>query len=379
MRATIEDFRRLSHDQAIWTDWEMHAGFGSDPPANAVRWHASNGVAGVAERDFYVRVNAGASLAEVQTELADHGQWLPIEAPSSAMTMGEIIAHHLYGPLRHRWGSARDLLLGLSMLTADGRVITAGGQTVKNVAGYDLTRLMVGDMGTLGLVLAANFRTAARPSHEAIVSCRVNRWPSLEKATPALLDSDGSPTGLWWSIDEDGHRLHLRYQGSPIEVASMLASFHAWQHPLADQGVIDSAPESREVEGFQIDLWAHTAGWQLETPALLKLILPVGQLSADWEAIADLVPSMTMMVGLPLQGVIWIGGSWSSDEMASIERAAITICNRCCGQRAWIRQPRPLVYPPIAPRPADWTSWHRMKQALDPQNRLNPHRYWQEF
>src|SRR5207249_3161430 len=99
--------------------------------------------------------------------------------------IAEIIAHNVSGPLRLTHGTCRDLLLGLRYFDATGTLITVGGRTVKNVAGYDVTRLMVGSLNTLGLIADANLRTAAIPE-------RINRI-ALHNVDPAALDPRVTP------------------------------------------------------------------------------------------------------------------------------------------------------------------------------------------
>ncbi len=120
-----------------------------------------------------VIVQSGMTLGGLQKILARHGQWLPIRPPGGDNhTLGGIVALGTCGPERLRYGAPRDLLLGLKFISAAGRLITAGGRVVKNVAGYDVTRLMTGSAGTLGLLTELTFRTAPLPQQcVALVAC----------------------------------------------------------------------------------------------------------------------------------------------------------------------------------------------------------------
>jgi len=108
--------------------------------------------------DLTATVRAGTRLADLQTELARRGQWLPLDPAHEDATIGGIIATNSYGPGRMRYGACRDLILGLRVALASGEVITVGGKTVKNVSGYDLPKLFIGSLGTLGIITAATFR-----------------------------------------------------------------------------------------------------------------------------------------------------------------------------------------------------------------------------
>lgn len=120
--------------------------------------------------DMIVSVEAGARLSDVQALLAPHGQWLPIDPPfvDEGATIGGILATASSGPRRLGHGTVKDLLLGVRVLGAHGRVTKSGGRVVKNVSGYDLHRPQVGAFGTLGVIVEAHFKVAARPEVSAI-------------------------------------------------------------------------------------------------------------------------------------------------------------------------------------------------------------------
>src|SRR4029079_17011760 len=99
--------------------------------------------------DLTATIESGARLTDVNRQLATHGQWLPVDSAFPAATIGGMVATNDSGPLRHRFGTPRALLIGVTLLWADGRIVKAGGTVVKNVAGYDLGRLVSGSFGSL--------------------------------------------------------------------------------------------------------------------------------------------------------------------------------------------------------------------------------------
>jgi glycolate oxidase FAD binding subunit len=124
-----------------------------------------------APSDQIVKAEAGLTLAELQRQLAGHGQRLALDPPRPEQaTVGGIVAASAFGPLRTRFGGARDLIIGISFIRADGVLARGGGKVVKNVAGFDLPRLFVGSLGTLGLITTVTFRLHPRP--EASVTLR---------------------------------------------------------------------------------------------------------------------------------------------------------------------------------------------------------------
>jgi glycolate oxidase FAD binding subunit len=114
--------------------------------------------------DLTATIEAGATLHEVNEALAQHGQWLPLDPPfADRATIGGILATNDSGPLRHRFGTPRDLVIGVALATTDGVLAKAGGQVVKNVAGYDLSKLVCGSFGSLAAIVSATFKLAPRP------------------------------------------------------------------------------------------------------------------------------------------------------------------------------------------------------------------------
>ena len=136
--------------------------------------------------DLVVTVEAGITLGRLQALLAEHGQFLPIDAPAAA-TIGGVLAAGISGPSRHAYGLPRDWLLGCRVVLADGTIVKGGGRVVKNVAGYDLPKLAVGSLGTLGVIVEATFKVSPLPAVQEtlVVSC-----PSLQAAVDAVFAAD---------------------------------------------------------------------------------------------------------------------------------------------------------------------------------------------
>jgi glycolate oxidase FAD binding subunit len=111
--------------------------------------------------DLTAHIEAGVPLAQAQRQFAEHGQMLALDPPlgaEGAATVGGVVATGDSGPLRHRYGSPRDLVLGVTVALSDGTIARAGGRVIKNVAGYDLGKLFTGSFGTLGVILSVNVR-----------------------------------------------------------------------------------------------------------------------------------------------------------------------------------------------------------------------------
>ena len=116
--------------------------------------------------DLVIAARAGTPLADIATLLARQGQFVPFDAPQPQYaTLGGTLAAGWLGPRRHLYGRVRDYLIGSTIVLADGTIARAGGMVVKNVAGYDMSRLYVGSFGTLGVLVQANLKTIPAPPH----------------------------------------------------------------------------------------------------------------------------------------------------------------------------------------------------------------------
>jgi len=141
------------------------------PPTNqgvALDTTALNRVLDYPARDMTITVQAGITLAALQAELAKEGQWLPIDVPQpERATLGGAIALNKSGPRRYGHGTLRDYVIGISFVTDDGVEVKAGGRVVKNVAGYDLMKLQIGAVGTLGVVTQVTLKVKPKPEASA--------------------------------------------------------------------------------------------------------------------------------------------------------------------------------------------------------------------
>ena len=133
--------------------------------------------------DVTLTAGAGLTLGGVNRAVSSEGQWLPVDPPGTdGGTLGGTLATASAGGLRAAYGAPRDLVLGLRLVTGDGRVLRLGGRVVKNVAGFDLVKLVVGSWGTLGVITEATFRLFPRPQRELCLVARADRLEDLMAA-----------------------------------------------------------------------------------------------------------------------------------------------------------------------------------------------------
>jgi glycolate oxidase FAD binding subunit len=275
---------------ALWRDRILAAGaeaplrirgggskdfYGQDVRGELLDTRAYAGIVAYEPTELVITARCGTPLAEIETALAERGQMLAFEPPHfGAATIGGCIATGLSGPRRAAVGATRDFVLGAKLLDGEARVLNFGGQVMKNVAGYDVSRLLVGSLGTLGVLLEVSLKVMPRPAMEASIRFELAQAEALQ-----LLNRwSGQPLPLSASCWHDGI-LTLRLSGARAAVA-------AAQARLGGDVAIDASSfwsglrEQRQA--FFAD--ANLALWRLAMPSTAPpLDLPGAQL-IEWGA-----------------------------------------------------------------------------------------------
>jgi glycolate oxidase FAD binding subunit len=171
--------------------------------------------------DLTVTVEAGIRLSTLNARLSEHGQMLALDPPGDP-TIGAAIAGDLFGPRAHRYGRPRDLVLGVTVVLADGTVANAGGKVVKNVAGYDLAKLFCGSHGRLGLIGRASLRLHPTPEAGRTLVVRVSGPDDAQGLVRAVIHSTLAPSAvdLVWSEEESA--LALLFEGGETATSIQL-------------------------------------------------------------------------------------------------------------------------------------------------------------
>jgi D-lactate dehydrogenase (cytochrome) len=218
-----------------------------DESAGHVQWLATHKLRGIKEfalDDLYVIVGAGTPVQELQDFLAQHQMQAPLAAPWPEATVGGVIAANLNSPLRIRYGSLRDVMLCATVALADGRVIRAGRNVVKNVAGYDLPKLFVGSYGTLGLLIDITLKFIPRPRAQRSLCVPVDNpqqglaWgtqllPKLLVASGLVLHQGASIAG----VPSAPYTLVLTAEGVPEDVNAEIDQAQALLRSAGAKGV----------------------------------------------------------------------------------------------------------------------------------------------
>lgn len=141
------------------------------------------GVAHYDPGDLTIGVGAGCTLAALDSALAKNDQFLPLDPPHAEhATVGGTLAAAMHGPLKHGYGGVRDFCIGIQFVTGDGKLVKGGGRVVKNVAGYDMMKLLIGSYGSLGVIVGANFKVFPRPGRRNATRTYVLEFSSLSGA-----------------------------------------------------------------------------------------------------------------------------------------------------------------------------------------------------
>jgi glycolate oxidase FAD binding subunit len=315
--------------------------------------------------DMTVAVRAGTPLASLQSELAERGQWIANDAARvpTGGTVGGLLATADAGPRQHRYGPLRDLVLGVTVVLADGRIAHSGGHVIKNVAGYDLAKLFAGSYGTLGLVAEVVLRTHPISARSRTLVVESDARTGYRSAV-ALSERPVEPTAVCWA---DG-RLLIRFEGTDVGIDEQL------RHAELTGGDVVSGPDEDA-------LWAAEADVVNGAPG--HTVVRVGALPSRFPDLIELVDKLvaehgvtagwSASFGVGVHTIALSGGDAAAHARviagltAGFDDAAITRRRRAAGVErlvdAW------------GPEPPAIALLRSVKNAFDPDGRLGPGRF----
>jgi glycolate oxidase FAD binding subunit len=293
--------------------------------------------------ELVITARCGTPLAELAEVLDAAQQMLPCEPPSfgDGATVGGMIASGLSGPRRPWSGSVRDFVLGTRVITGHGKLLRFGGEVMKNVAGYDLSRLMVGSYGSLGVVTEVSLKVLPKPRQALSISLEMDS----DRALLRLAEWGQQPLPISAAC-HDGQRLHLRLEGGEGSVAAA--------HDRLGGELLNAS--------YWDDLNEHRLSFFDEDQALWRLS----------------VPHNTPRLSLPGRQLLDWGGAqrWlKSDAEAAFIRS---IVEEVGGHVTCYTHG--LIDSPFQPLPDALMRYHRnLKQQLDPRGIFNPGRLYAEL
>ncbi|HSE13716.1 MAG TPA: glycolate oxidase subunit GlcE [Rudaea sp.] len=339
--------------------------YGERLVGEVVDTRAHTGIVDYEPSELVITARCGTALSQIETTLAQHGQYLAFEPPAFGgdPTIGGVVAAGLSGPRRASAGAARDFVLGASLLNARGELLHFGGQVMKNVAGFDVSRLLCGSLGILGLITQVSLKVLPRPRAETTLQfeCdgagaleRFNRW----RAQPLPISAAA------WHAGVAGVRL----SGSPSAVRAARGTLggetldearsDAWWRSLRDQ----TLPFFGE-DGSRL--------WRLSLPATAPFVA-TGGLSRP--SLASEGPSRPSMASgalglLPVELIEWSGAlRWLRSDVPASEIRALA---ESAGGTAilWRGERNGPMFHPLAP--ANLELHRRLKHEFDPRAIFN--------
>lgn len=303
------------------------------------------GIVAYEPTELYITARCGTPLADVEAALAEKGQMLACEPPCfSGATVGGCVAAGLSGPRRQQAGAVRDFVLGVNLVDGSGQVLNFGGQVMKNVAGYDVSRLMAGSLGTLGVLAEVTLKVLPRPLAERTLVFALDAGDSIAR----LNQWGGQPLPISASFWHDG-KLWLRLSGARAAVESASGK-------LGGTVVAEADSLWQSVREQTHPAFAGSILWRLALPST------AGDPGLDG-----------------LRAIEWGGAlRWYAGEQEAVRGAAA----RLGGHAVLYRAPESLrcredAFAPLSP--ALLALHRRLKKAFDPQGILNPGRLYAEF
>jgi glycolate oxidase FAD binding subunit len=321
------------------------------------RKHA--GVVAYEPSELVITVRCGTPLAELEAELAQQGQMLPFEPPHFAAhgtaTVGGMVASGLAGPARASHGCVRDYLLGLQLLDGRGQILNFGGQVMKNVAGYDVSRLMAGALGTLGIILQVSLKVLPRPLAGATLGFEVDEPRALQMmnhwATQALpLSATSWVAGVLC--------VRLAGAGAAVRAAQVRMGGQVLAQELAQAHWHALREQTHEFFAGAQQLW------RLSVPSMTPMLIMPGPLLLEWGG----AQRWLRLDALP-------DAAQASGQAERIRQVVAASGGHATLFRAEANAANPVgVFHPLAPALAQIHA--NLKTAFDPAGIFNPARMY---
>ena len=247
--------------------------YGREPVGEAMFVHAHRGILSYEPSELVMTARAGTSLEEIEATLKSNHQMLPFEPPHYGpnATIGGTIACNLSGPRRAYAGAARDFVLGSKVINGKGEVLQFGGEVMKNVAGYDVSRLMTGAMGTLGVLLEVSFKVLPLPKRETTLKQAIDATHAITRMNQLA----AKPLPLSATAYLDG-QLYVRLSGSE-------SALEAAAQQVGGDVVPDAQVFWTQLREHRLPMFKHAPTvWRLSVPQTTELLPLTGHSLMEW-------------------------------------------------------------------------------------------------
>ena len=325
--------------------------------------------------DMVVEVECGMTLAALQAALWPQGQRLALDPPmSDRATIGGLVATNAFGPRRARYGTLRDLIVGVSFIRADGTRVRGGGKVVKNVAGFDLPKLAVGSLGTLGMIATATFRlhpVAQTTTALRVTGCTVEAVSSIVRD---LVARQLEPVAVLAARTPEGaYELDVIFEGLAAGVAEQCERFVEIAGARGARAAALKDPEAPFAREASLraggDLRMRFAVPPADFAAFERDgLAPLGRALADFEAIA--YPS----IGIVFTRMSTVGNAAASAALVAARRVA----ESRGGHAVVLDTSDPIIatgFDIYGTLPPSFALMRGLKDRFDPSHRLNPGRF----
>jgi glycolate oxidase FAD binding subunit len=328
-------------------------------PSLILHTHRLNTVREHTWQDMTCIVQAGCVWSSMQQSLAKHGQFVALDPlwPDRA-TIGGIAATNDSGSLRLRYGSLRDLIIGMTIVLADGTIARSGGKVVKNVAGYDLHKLMIGAFGTLGIITEITFRLHSIPRHVQSFTIRSGDLEALGQLLMKILDSHLSTQSLQLRSSSSGFNLDVRVATLPEVIRDQASSLSK----LAQSVQLEASESDPDVWNARQEQFDQTEHFVVKVTMLPS---DISQIAATIRTLGG--TSVTQATGIMTATI----PASASDQIAHLREKL-----EAMGGSLTVLHHPAHASPIASTAPADTLPLMReLKHRFDPNRILNPGRF----
>jgi len=324
------------------------------------------GVVDYSPGDLTLTVRAGTPLSEIERVTGEHSQWLPLDPyGDSDGTIGATIATASSGPLATAFGTPRDLLLGIEFVTGRGEIVRAGGKVVKNVAGFDLSRLLTGSWGTLGVITEATLRLYSRPKSDRTLAVRLARNPP--ESANFLEHLDGAPLSpLALEVVSASIAKTLGLGDQPICLIRLGGNSAAVDFQLI---ALSRIARTDEVDSR---VWDSLRALEGDADFVIRLSgLPASVRAAAGAMLSDSIPGVYTSINLARGVVRIVVTNAASASAGELTTAGLALDRPVEGSFVFERLPAD-AWKSISPTVVSDPLSQGIKKAYDPLNLLNP-------
>jgi glycolate oxidase FAD binding subunit len=321
--------------------------------------------------DLTVSVEAGCTIQKLQTALAQHGQRLALDPlwPAHA-TIGGVLSTNDSGSLRLRFGALRDLIIGVTLALADGTLASSGGKVVKNVAGYDLPKLVTGALGTLAVITRAVFRLHPLPKNAKTLTISGCNLEEMQQLILAIQDSKLAHTALQARVAQDAEpAVDILFEGTEAGIAAQEVQLRELARP-APATEAPSSPWSAAQE-----LWNSGNS---ATASIAKIVTLPASIEHTTETVQRITATHKTYWKLTMQatGIGWLRLESSAENLHGALSDLRFELEHADGSLAVLHHPGEMQHMDAWGTPGDSLPLMRaVKNQFDPKNMLNPGRF----